>query len=142
MKRLVPIIIACLLTSNVYSQSMVGITGQRDTSFTTNSAFLSAKKIYPNIKIVEEFHPSTIKEKKNIAYNKIGDRKLLLDAFYPKEKSKAKRIAIIIIHGGGWRSGNRTQHYPLAQTSCRSWLCMFYPGIQTFYRSIISRSYK
>ena len=25
------------------------------------------------------------------------------------------RTAIIIIHGGGWRSGNRTQHYPLAQ---------------------------
>jgi acetyl esterase/lipase len=40
---------------------------------------------------------------------------LLLDAFYPKVTSKKGRPAIMIIHGGGWRTGNRTQHYPLAQ---------------------------
>jgi pectinesterase len=39
----------------------------------------------------------------------------LLDVFYPSVKAKTKRVAIMIIHGGGWRSGNRTQHYPLAQ---------------------------
>lgn len=39
----------------------------------------------------------------------------MMDAFYPKKKSKKGRPAILIIHGGGWRSGSRTQHYPLAQ---------------------------
>ena len=39
----------------------------------------------------------------------------MIDAFCPKKKSKNGRPAILIIHGGGWRSGNRTQHYPLAQ---------------------------
>jgi acetyl esterase/lipase len=30
-------------------------------------------------------------------------------------KVKKHAQAILIIHGGGWRTGNRTQHYPLAQ---------------------------
>ncbi|HEY6062980.1 MAG TPA: pectinesterase family protein, partial [Chitinophagaceae bacterium] len=44
-----------------------------------------------------------------------GNHKLLLDAFYPKRKSTVKRTAILIFHGGGWRSGNKTLHHPLAQ---------------------------
>jgi pectinesterase len=39
----------------------------------------------------------------------------MIDAFTPKQSS-TKRIAVIMIHGGGWRSGNRTQHYPLAES--------------------------
>jgi acetyl esterase/lipase len=82
------------------AQSTAGITNQPDTSYTTYSAFISTKKSYPDIKIAEEFHSSLIKEKRNIIYCTSG---------------KQKRVAIIIIHGGGWRSGNRTQHFPLAQ---------------------------
>jgi len=40
---------------------------------------------------------------------------LVVDAFYPKQQNNTKRIAIIIVHGGGWRTGNRTLHYSLAQ---------------------------
>ena len=39
----------------------------------------------------------------------------MLDVFYPSSPLKEKRKAILIIYGGGWRSGNRAQHYPLAQ---------------------------
>jgi pectinesterase len=35
--------------------------------------------------------------------------------FIPKEKHHQPHPAILIIHGGGWRSGNRAQHIPLAQ---------------------------
>jgi pectin methylesterase-like acyl-CoA thioesterase/dienelactone hydrolase len=65
--------------------------------------------------LVNETHSKRVKEKRNITYCKIGERKLLLDAFYPSAKPKEKRAAVIIIHGGGWRTGNRTQHYALAQ---------------------------
>lgn len=100
---------------HVQSQSAIGITNKRDTSYTTYSAFISTKKTYPNIKIVDEFQLGSVKEKRSVAYCKLGERKLLLDVFYPTEKTKKKRTAIIFIHGGGWRTGNRTQHYPLAQ---------------------------
>jgi acetyl esterase/lipase len=97
------------------AQSTAGITNEQDTSYTTYGAYISTIKSHSNIKIVPEFHSKTAKERRNIGYCTIGKRKLLLDVFYPSSKAKAKRVAIMIIHGGGWRSGNRTQHYPLAQ---------------------------
>lgn len=99
----------------VSAQSTAGITGKRDTSYTTYSAYIKTKKSHPNIKIVPEFKYASVSAKKDIVYCKVGDRNLLLDAFYPKTKSKKGRTAILIIYGGGWRSGNRTQHYPLAE---------------------------
>src|SRR5215204_2740325 len=111
--------IVCCLTAMIvgtsHGQSTAGITHQPDTSYTTYSAYLSTKKSHPEIKIVQEFHSKSVKEKRNISYCKAAERKLLLDVFYPSAKSKSERAAIMIIHGGGWRTGNRTQHYPLAQ---------------------------
>ncbi len=95
---------------------MIGLTGVRDTSFTTYSAFVSAKKKYPNIKIAEQLQDPSIVENKNIVYKNIESRKLVLDVFRINSKTKKKQIPIIIIHGGGWRSGDRTQHFPLAQS--------------------------
>lgn len=115
MKKLVSIIIVCSIAGKTSSQYMAGITGKPDTSYNTNSDYRSTIKTHPDIKIVEEFHFAAVAERKNITYCKLRERKLLLDAFYPKEKTKNKRTAILIIHGGGWRTGNRTQHYPLAQ---------------------------
>jgi pectinesterase len=58
---------------------------------------------------------STAQSLADITYCTLGARNLVLDAFYPSHKSKEKQIAVVIIHGGGWRSGSRSQHYPLAQ---------------------------
>ena len=87
----------------------------QDTSFTTYSAYKKALKGYPNIKIVPEQTSALVREERNITYCKVGDRELKLDAFYPVKKSLKNLPAIVIIHGGGWRSGNRAQHIPLAQ---------------------------
>jgi pectinesterase len=115
MKKLFLFFAVCIIVENVYSQSAAGITSKPDTSYTTYSAYLSTKKTHPDIKIVNEFHSDSVSEKRNIVYCKIGDRKLMLDVFSPKQKKKASHIAVLFIHGGGWRTGNRTQHYPLAQ---------------------------
>ncbi|HYM93780.1 MAG TPA: alpha/beta hydrolase [Chitinophagaceae bacterium] len=105
----------CGLAFSLYAQSIAGITNQPDTSYTTYSAYINAKKNYPDIKVVKEFKTSKVSESRWITYCDINDRQLKIDAFYPKEKTILPRTAIIIIYGGGWRSGNRTQHYPLAQ---------------------------
>lgn len=87
-----------------------------DTSYTTWSAFVNTRKTHPDIQIVPELKSKTIAEKRNIVYQARGGKTALsLDAFYPAARSPEKRPAIVIIHGGGWRSGNRTQHHPLAQ---------------------------
>ncbi len=97
------------------AQSTAGVTGKRDTSYSNTSAYNSSRKSNPDIKLVPEFHSPDVVEKREIPYCKPADRDLMLDAFFPAAKPGAKHPAILIVHGGGWRSGNRTQHHPLAQ---------------------------
>ncbi len=115
MKIFISILAFCSLAVSATAQSRAGITNVRDTSYNNQSAYRSSVKSYPGIKLVTELQSPDVKEKRNIAYSKIDKRKLLLDAFYPAKKTKAKRTAILIVHGGGWRSGDRSQHHPLAQ---------------------------
>jgi acetyl esterase/lipase len=119
--------ILSLFSLGAYSQAkwVNGLTNEPDTSYTTWSAFNSTRKSHPDIKIVPELHSKKISVAKNIPYCTINERDLRFDVFGPVTKSKKKRTAIIIIHGGGWRSGNRTQHYPLAQHLAeRGYVCV------------------
>jgi pectinesterase len=116
MNKIFVIIYFLLLISNKsYNQSTKGITGVPDTSYSTYSAYNNTIKTHPDISIVSERHSAAIKEEKSVVYCSINERKLVLDAFYPSRKSERSGIAVMIIHGGGWRTGNRSQHYPLAQ---------------------------
>ncbi len=49
--------------------------------------------------------PFEIQEK--ITYSTVGDRELLLDAFIPN--GDGVHPAVLVVHGGAWRSGNRRQ---------------------------------
>jgi pectinesterase len=108
-------IVSLALVIKAGAQSTAGITGVRDTSYNILNEYSKHLKNYPHIKIVTEFSYQYITEEKNIPYCSTKERELKLDVFYPKEESKTKRIAILFIHGGGWRSGNKAMHYPLLQ---------------------------
>jgi pectin methylesterase-like acyl-CoA thioesterase/acetyl esterase/lipase len=109
----------------LYGQSTVGITGVRDTSYNITNEYNKNLKNYPNLKIVKENSYPYIIEEKNIAYCSTKERELKLDVFSPNEQSKNKRTAIIFIHGGGWRSGNKAMHYPLLQQlAARGFVCI------------------
>ncbi|MEO7047808.1 MAG: alpha/beta hydrolase [Ferruginibacter sp.] len=115
MKNTILLLIICMTVKQSFSQSVNGITNQPDTSFTTHSAYISALKEFPGITIVKQTHSKAVQEKYNIVYCKRDKQELLLDVFSPSKKTKEKRTAIVIIFGGGWRSGSRSQHYPLAE---------------------------
>jgi acetyl esterase/lipase len=117
----------CLFALSTNGQSLKGITGKPDTSYTTFSAYQQTKKHYPDITIVQEFKYSDVAEKKGLTYCKINGRKLIIDAFMPKGKGLKKMPAVIMIHGGGWRSGNRSQHYPLAESLAHLGYACFTP---------------
>ncbi|HTG65384.1 MAG TPA: alpha/beta hydrolase [Flavobacterium sp.] len=99
---------------NLNAQYLKGLTQVRDTSFATASAFKKTLKYHPNTTMVPEVHFENVKQKNNITYCSYGKRKMKLDVFVDKNIKK-KQTAIIIIHGGGWRSGSREQHHPMAQ---------------------------
>src|SRR5678809_44740 len=108
MKKSSIVILLFLLHLNGFSQSTKGITGKPDTSYSLYSAYAGTIRSNPEAKIVKETHSTSIAEEKKITYCTVGSRKFVIDAFYPKQQSNNKRIAIIIVHGGGWRTGNRT----------------------------------
>ncbi len=97
------------------SQSLLGITEIPDTSFTNYSALQNILKTHPDIKLIPTGLYKEVASQKGIVFTTRQKRPLRLDVFFPKKPKINKRIAIMIIHGGGWRSGNRAQHYPLAE---------------------------
>ncbi len=117
MKKYVFVAYFSLITPALFGQSAKGITGKRDTGYTTFKAYNDIKKSHPNVAIsfVSDNMPPSVKTEKDIVYNSIGNRALRLDAFFSKKKTRKARPAILIIHGGGWRTGNREQHIPLAK---------------------------
>lgn len=78
-----------------------------DTTYTVKSVYDKVKKDHPYISYVPTRKYESVNQKKEIIYKKIKDRELHLDAYY--NKTKKRNPAIVIIHGGGWRSGNKSQ---------------------------------
>jgi len=77
-----------------------------DTSYTIKSTYTKLVKKYPFITIPEVKANPEVKETFDVAYNQ-KDRALHFDAFVNTKKKK--NPAVIMIHGGGWRSGNKSQ---------------------------------
>ncbi len=78
-----------------------------DTSYTVKSVYDKVKKDYPAISYIPVRKYESIIKKEDIVYKKINERELHLDAYFVK--TKKPNPAIVILHGGGWRSGNKTQ---------------------------------
>lgn len=107
MKRLgYLILILELCFCKVQSQNIV------DTSYTIQSTFLKDKNRFPFIQIAKVEKNKKRVEKKEIVYKKIPSRELHLDVFYTKTKSLDP--AVVLVHGGGWKSGNKSQMESLA----------------------------
>jgi acetyl esterase/lipase len=80
---------------------------QVDTSYTIKSTYAKLIKKHPFITIPEIKANPDVKEMFDLVYNKEQDRVLHFDAFINTKKKK--NPAVILIHGGGWRSGNKSQ---------------------------------
>lgn len=80
---------------------------QVDTSYTIKSTYAKLIKKHPFITIPEIKANPDVKEMFDLVYNQEQDRVLHFDAFINTKKKK--NPAVILIHGGGWRSGNKSQ---------------------------------
>ncbi|MGJ5643079.1 alpha/beta hydrolase fold domain-containing protein [Formosa sp. S-31] len=84
----------------------------KDTSYTITSAYNKALKKYPDISIAKTRDTSIVKYTPNIAYKTTPNYSLYLDAFINTKNTNAP--AVILIHGGGWKSGSKSLLHPLA----------------------------
>ncbi len=90
----------------------------KDTSFTVKNEYKKYLKNFPHIKPAKDSLPENVNESRNLVYNTLkntlfGDRDLHLDVFSPKKKGKYP--ALIMVHGEGWRAGDKALQVPLAQ---------------------------
>jgi len=85
-----------------------------DTSYTIQSEFKKQLKYYPFIKIAEPEQTDSFIILENIVYETIGTRALHLDIFQPNLKQKKVYPLVVMIHGGGWRSGNKNMNHYMA----------------------------
>ena len=85
----------------------------RDTTFTLNGTFIKEQKKRPYIIIASPKPNNNLLVNRDIVFRTIGERELPLDIYYPKQIHKRKP-AVLLIFGGGWRSGNKSQNEAIA----------------------------
>ena len=88
-----------------------------DTTYSTYQVWLKVMKEFPEVKIVYPEVLKSVRADSNIVYTTLpetpyGRRDLKLDLFMPVKPGKYP--AVILVHGGGWRSGNKSMEVPLA----------------------------
>lgn len=104
-----------LCTMAAFSQSRAGITGIRDSSYSLQKELEKHRKNHPGIQLVKEGQHKEVTILKNILFCKTPERELKLDIYLPPKHSGRKKTAILFIHGGGWRSGDKNMHAALLE---------------------------
>lgn len=86
----------------------------RDTSFTVYSTYIKESKKHPYIKIAKPHLPDNVIAREGIVYSQpTADRSLHVNLYRPDDDKKYP--ALLMIHGGGWSSGDLSQEIPMAQ---------------------------
>lgn len=77
---------------------------------TSNALYLAY--FLGRLELLDPLHvevPDGVTETKDVEYGIVGERKLLLDLYAPRELD-APTAGLIFIHGGGWMKGNKSDY--------------------------------
>ncbi|WP_027328921.1 alpha/beta hydrolase [Marinimicrobium agarilyticum] len=86
-----------------------------ENTYTAENTFEKEVKNFPFIEIASRELPEGVIAEHDLTYVQYGRRALQLDLYRPEERVAQARPAIVLVHGGGWRSGYRENLTPLAQ---------------------------
>jgi acetyl esterase/lipase len=117
-QRIFALCILILFSEELFSQTGKQMEIPRDTSFTPYQAWIKIQKDFPEARIVKPQLPAGVLAESNVVYATLantpyGKRDLHLDLF--RLEKPGKYPVLLLIHGGGWRSGNKSMDIPLAQ---------------------------
>ncbi|WP_207531636.1 alpha/beta hydrolase [Desertivirga arenae] len=90
----------------------------RDTSYNVRKVYNQIKKNFPYATPAIDEVPAAVVAERNVVYATLantpfGKRDLHADIFRPAKKGKYP--AVIMVHGGGWRSGDKSMQVPMAE---------------------------
>jgi acetyl esterase/lipase len=115
------ILFQTIIVKNSFSQQQIF---PIDTSFTTQSAYQKEVKNYPFITIAQSCSEETVTIKRELVYARYGNRKMMIDLYLPPQYTKGNHPAVLILHGGGWQSGNKSMDAPMATyLSSKGFVC-------------------
>ncbi len=82
--------------------------------FTFKSELEKQRKKYP---LITAFEPdsSNVISLKNVRYRRVGVRDLTVDIYLPSDTVGRTFRLVLIVHGGGWRSGSKDLDHPMAR---------------------------
>ncbi|EIK44857.1 putative lipoprotein [Cellvibrio sp. BR] len=83
-------------------------------TYTPETTYQKLAADYPFITIARRDVPDSVVEIKNITYVRYGKRALQLDLYLPESSITHLKPGVVFVHGGGWRSGYRTNFTPMA----------------------------
>lgn len=98
-----------MISTAIFAQSNYSV----DTSYTMKSTYNKLIRKYPFITVAQIQSNTAITEAREVIYQEHRGRALHLDAFFFNKQNK--NPAVIMIHGGGWRSGNKNQMQDMAR---------------------------
>lgn len=87
----------------------------RDTSFTIGSTEANVLQQYPFVRTANPPLPEGVRVHENLVYSTVAGRELHLDILVPAAPRTKPAPAVILLHGGGWKSGDRSQTIPMAR---------------------------
>lgn len=83
--------------------------------FTIEAEYAKQSKRYKDITVAQPAISSDVKLISDIIYSKTSKRKLKADLFLPSHSKGARPMQLVIlIHGGGWRSGDKSLDHSMA----------------------------
>lgn len=97
-----------------------------DDSYTVSQRFAAHRDEFPEITwpTVETLAGQSIQF--DVPYKEAPGRTLHIDVFSPPDALRNK-MAVVLVHGGGWRSGNKSHFYPLANLLAQRGYVVFVP---------------
>jgi pectinesterase len=97
-----------------------------DDSYTVSQRYYAYREQYPQIRWPTLVFQSGQQVLFDRLYKKLGDRELHIDVFLPRA-ARATHRAILLVHGGGWRSGNKSNFYAMANLLAQRGYAVFLP---------------
>lgn len=97
-----------------------------DDSYTVSQRYRLNKERFPELEWPVLRFETGQRAEFDRSYKQLGDRELHVDIFLPPAVD-TNRHAIVLVHGGGWRSGNKSHLYPLANLLAQRGYTVFLP---------------
>lgn len=119
-----------LLASCVVITSFTGgaqILRLKDDSYTVSERFYRYKEQYPELEWPALTFDSSQKLLFDRRYREVDGVELHIDAFLPGNSAQNPATAIMLVHGGGWRSGSKSHFYAMANLLVQKGYAVFMP---------------